>query len=71
MNTMAKPIGDTIPPPKPWMMRKTINCSGVCATAHNTEPIVNNAIVIRKMRFSPNLSVIQPASGMTADKASV
>ena len=70
-NSMAMPIGVSIPPPTPCRTRKATSWPIVWANAAQHEPPTNSASAVRNTRFVPKRSPIQPLAGIHTASDSV
>lgn len=68
--SMAWAMGITMPPPSPWITRKTTRLSMDQAMPESTEPIRNSTCAVSHIRRAPNRSMAQPESGTTRERAS-
>ena len=58
------PTGAIIPPPAPWMTRKTTSWVMSCASPHRTEPKVKTTMAQSSTRLPPKRSPAHPEAGM-------
>ena len=70
-NSMATPIGVSMPPPTPWTMRNATSWPIVWANPHSTEPPTNRPSAVRNTRLVPKRSPIQPLAGIHTASDSV
>ena len=70
-NSMATPIGVSMPPPTPCRTRKPTSWPMVWAMPHITEPPTNRASAVRNTRLVPKRSPSQPLAGIHTASDSV
>ena len=58
------PTGAIMPPPAPWMTRKTTSCVMFWASPHRTDPRVKTTMATSSTRLPPKRSPNQPEAGM-------
>ncbi len=61
---ISRPTGVIMAPPMPCRKRLATSIGRFRLTPQATEPRVNTAIAVQKMRRMPNRSAIQPDTGM-------
>ena len=60
---MAWEMGCKAPPPRPWMMRKTMSSPRLVAAPHSMELTVNRIRQISRKRLRPTRKESQPVMG--------
>ena len=68
---MSWPIGRIMPPPTPWITRKTMSSVVEVASPHSTDPTVKSTSESRYTRLAPKRRAAQPVTGITAASASM
>ena len=61
---MAIPTGAIMPPPAPWITRKTTSSVMFWATPQSAEPTVKTTMAVRRTRLPPKRSPSHPDAGM-------
>ena len=68
---MSWPIGRIMPPPTPWITRKTTSSVVELASPHSADPAVKSTSETTYTRLAPNRRAAQPVTGITAASASM